>query len=227
MLDRFLRDGTVIVDGVRGPLGRRRGHRVAYGSGRIGRVRVDPTSGAWTKLYRNKWHAAAAEFGLPDPAAARKLFGRWSGVVDVRSSPGGVYVLEEGCGYDERCLASYNRELELQWRRTIPRPVTGLFVDDSGWIYFGVMGPRVPDAGYVSTKFELIALTPRGEVAWTWVHRPKPPDEYWEGLTVGGLMAMGHDLCFSLEGYSRPPVDGSYPPPELVCVSPRHGQPVE
>ena len=51
----------------------------------------------------------------------------------------------------------------------IPRPVTGSLVDDRGWIYFGVMGPRMPAGKYKSTKFELMALTQRGEVAWTWV----------------------------------------------------------
>jgi hypothetical protein len=179
--------------------------------------------------HRNKWHAAAAELGLPDPAAVRKLFGRRTGALAAWRSPGGVYVLEANSREGRpRRLASYNRELELQWRRTIPSPVTDLLVDDGGWIYFGVMGPRMPVAGkYESTKFELIALTPRGEVAWKWVHRPKPPDKYWKSLTVGTLMAAGDDLCFSLEGYSRLPVDGSYSPPELVCISPRHGQPVE
>ena len=42
MLTRFVRDGTVVIDAGLGPRGRRGGHRLAHGTGRIGQVRVDP-----------------------------------------------------------------------------------------------------------------------------------------------------------------------------------------
>lgn len=228
MLARFLRDGTVIIDAGLGARGRRGGHRLAHGTGRIGQVRVD-SNGAMTVLDRNKWRVTAAELGLRNAAAARKMVRR-SGAIAVGNSPNGVYVLEEDYGKGLRhYVALYDRELQLQWRRSVPSPVRDWFVDDSGWIYLAMMSPRVRVAAgeYGSRTFEIIAVTPQGETAWRWVLSPKPPARYWESLTVGTMVAAGDDLCFSMEGDPGAATHDPAPLPELVCLSPRHGEAVK
>lgn len=227
MVDRFVRDGTVVVDAGLGPRTYKAGVHVAKDRRHIGRVRVDP-NGAVTVLERNKWRATAAELGLRNAAAARKIVRR-SGAIAVANSPNGVYVLEEDHGKGLRhYVALYDRDLQLQWRRSVPNPVRDWFVDDSGWIYLAIMSPRVRvGAGeYGSRTFEILAVTPNGETGWRWVHGPKPPARYWERLTVGTMVAAGDDLCFSMEKEPGPSTRDSAPSPELVCLSPRHGDAV-
>ncbi|MGH1347938.1 MAG: hypothetical protein ACRBN8_40665 [Nannocystales bacterium] len=176
-----------------------------------------------TVLDRNKWRVTATELGLPNAAAARKIFSQRRGALVASTSPNGVYVLEEDHGKGLRhFVALYDRELQLQWRRGVPSPVRDWFVDDSGWIYLAMMSPRVRITAreYGSRTFEIIAVTPQGETGWRWVHAPKPPARYWESLTVGTMVAAGDDLCFSMEG--DPAAQ-----PELVCLSPRHGEAVK
>ncbi len=222
LLEGFVRDGTVVVEAGLGRRGRRGAHRLSHAGGRIGQVRVDP-NGAMTVLDRNKWRVTATELGLPNAAAARKIFSQRRGALVASTSPNGVYVLEEDHGKGLRhFVALYDRELQLQWRRGVPSPVRDWFVDDSGWIYLAMMSPRVRITAreYGSRTFEIIAVTPQGETGWRWVHAPKPPARYWESLTVGTMVAAGDDLCFSMEG--DPAAQ-----PELVCLSPRHGEAVK
>ncbi len=224
MMERFVRDGTVVVDAGLGRRIDRGGVHVAKDRRRISQVRVDP-NGAMTVIDRNKWRVTAAEFGLRNAAAARKMV-HGPGAIAVGNSPNGVYVLEEDSGEGLRhYVALYDRELQLQWRRSLPNPVMDWFVDDSGWIYVSMMSPkiRVLPGEHGSRTFEILAVTPEGETAWRWVHRPKPPARYWESLTVGTMVAAGDDLCFSMESKSRPP-KSSPSVPELVCLSPRHGE---
>ena len=138
-------------------------------------------------------------------------------------SPDGVYRLEdeyvedqEGVSSHRYTVASYDRELELRWRRRSPNMLQDWIVDDEGWMFFLIRGSLTYSPyGNDEAPLGIMAVEPDGEVAWkTWIP-PRPPAREW-GEPNGALVLAEDDLCY----YAAYSEDGKS---ELICLSPRHG----
>lgn len=223
-LERFARDGTLVVDvSPTARVTRRAGGRLANGRGRLVRVEISP-GGQRRIVARGRWNITAAEFGLPTAAFARKLF-RAPRDVEVRAarSPDGVYRLEEeyvenedGGSSHRYTVASYDRELELRWRRRSPYMLQDWIVDDEGWMFFVIRGSlSYRPHGNDEAPLGVMAVEPNGDVAWkVWISA-RPPAREW-GDPKGALVLAEDDLCY----YAADSADGKS---ELICLSPRHG----
>ena len=226
-LDRFLREGILVVDVSATPrLTRRGGHRLAFGRGLLARVEID-ADGRTTTAARGRWRIAAAEFGLASASLARKLF-RASRNVEVRAarSPDGVYRLENeyvedqsGAGTYRSALGSYDRQLGLRWRHRSPDRIEDWIVDDHGWIFLLIRGPVSGRHGsWETAPLGLMAVEPSGDVAWrTWIPAARPARE-WDDPN-GFLVLAGDGVCYYAPwGPARDNVDSR---PEVICLSPR------
>jgi hypothetical protein len=101
-------------------------------------------------------------------------------------------------------LTCYDREGQLRWRRHAFDLVGGWTVDEQGWSYFYEQHQGGP-------RYTLVAVDPEGMIAW---RVPLVPP-------VSYLLVAGDDLCFLPEPWLDEPFT-----PELVCIGPRHGQPL-
>jgi hypothetical protein len=179
---------------------------------RYATVRID-RRGEREVIHRGRWQSARVTrqgevVGVVRRAGRGVLLGldrdgkqRFREVLDesavVASHAEGVCTLERSHAGTSGTLSCFDRDGELQWRRFAPYLAGGWLVADDGWNYFFDDFPN-------TRRAILVAVNPEGMIAW---RLPvDPPVTY--------LHVAGDDLCFVVY------------PPGLVCIGPRHGQPV-
>jgi hypothetical protein len=218
---RFLVDGTLTVSidanksFATAGVGQRRRRIDGTRGSRAATIRVDPRGGI-SVVTRRPWTASVGVrgdiWGVHGSWRRPRLLalGPDGTTMFDQALPRGVDVSSVAVHEGGACvavteqhaqIACFDGDGRVRWRRQLPDDAgTAFVVDDAGWVF-------------VPTLDGVLAIDPRGALAWRWAGRRPDPET---------MMLTDDELCFFSTSQAQPPrVPGARfrgPATELVCL---------